>query len=338
VALKTALLEDTLQSESWDLFTACFGETHCVGHQFWHFQDERHPWHEVSAAPAFKDAMLAVYRLVDAGIGRLIAAAGPEADVFVVASHGMGPYTGGPNLLDEILARLGLAGAVYDSWMGQLIRGLQRHQGHAAHLARATLRPLLGRTLLRRAQAEFGALHAPLTNPALRAASLPNNRCGAIRLNLKGREPFGAVAAGNEAAALIEDIRGALSELRCPRTGAAIVEQTVTAREAFGPDHHPDVPDLMIVYRDDLGILDACVSPRLGRIEAPVYKRILPRSGDHTTQSRIWMAGRDIPHGSQAAGHVLDLAPTVLVRLGLPAAGMDGRPLLSRPLLVRGEG
>jgi predicted AlkP superfamily phosphohydrolase/phosphomutase len=327
-ALKSDLLEDTLRAESWDLFTACFGETHCAGHQFWHFQDSAHPWHEPDAAPDFQSAILRIYKAVDAGVGRLVAAAGPEAEILLVASHGMGPYTGGPNLLSEILARMGLSGAARDSGIRKLARHLQRDQGGAAELARAVLRPLLGRTVLRRVQTEFGVLHAPFTNPALKAAALPNNRCGAIRLNLKGREPFGAVAPGNEAAALIEDIRQVLAALRDPRTGTPIVETTVTAAEAFGADHHSDVPDLMIVFRDDLGVIDACVSPRLGRIDAPVFKRFLPRSGDHTVRSRLWISGRGIREGGEGTGNVLDLAPTVLARLGVAdLGGMDGRPL-----------
>jgi hypothetical protein len=241
----------------------------------------------------------------------------------------MGAYTGGPNLLNELLARMGLSGTARDSGVGQFVRHLQRHQGRAAHLVRGALRPLLGRALLRRAQSEFGALHAPLTSPDVRATALPNNRCGAIRFNLKGREPFGTVAPGNEAGALRADITEALLALRDPSGDVPIVENVVTAEDAFGPDRHADVPDLMIVFRDDLGTLDACVSPKFGRIDAPVYKRNLPRSGDHTTQSRCWIAGRGIGGGA-GQGDVLDLAPTVLTRLGVTLhAALEGRPLIA---------
>lgn len=328
-ALKTALLEETLKSDRWDLFTCCFGETHCVGHQFWHFRDESHPWHEPDAPAPFKGAMLEIYQAVDAGIGKLIAAAGPEAQIMLVASHGMGPYTGGPNLLDELLARMGLAGSAEESGWTRAARALQRNQSLPADLVRKVLRPVLGKRLLHGAQAKFGGLHAPLTNPAVRATSVPNNRCGAIRLNMKGREPFGQVVPGNEAAAILEDIRQALAELRDAVRDEFIVETSYTAREVFGDGHHPDVPDLMVVFRDDLGVLDACVSPRYGRIDVPVYRRILPRSGDHTVNSRLWMAGPGIAQSGEGAGNVLDLAPSVLARLGIGArGGMDGRPLL----------
>ena len=37
-----------------------------------------------------------------------------------------------------------------------------------------------------------------------------NNRCAAIRLNVRGREPYGCVEPGAEADALVEELRGEL--------------------------------------------------------------------------------------------------------------------------------
>ena len=43
VEAKRAVLCDLLARESWDLFAATFAESHCVGHQFWHFLDPGAP-------------------------------------------------------------------------------------------------------------------------------------------------------------------------------------------------------------------------------------------------------------------------------------------------------
>src|SRR6185369_3858046 len=103
VQRKTELLLDVMGRERWDLFACAFGETHCVGHHFWHFFDAGSARHPPEPPPHFRDAIRDVYRAVDDGLGRLLAAAGAEADVLVVASHGMGPYLGGPHLLPEVL-------------------------------------------------------------------------------------------------------------------------------------------------------------------------------------------------------------------------------------------
>src|SRR5689334_13555729 len=56
---KTELLVDLLGRERWDLFACAFTEPHCAGHRLWHRPD----------------ALAAVYRAVDEGAGRLLAAA-----------------------------------------------------------------------------------------------------------------------------------------------------------------------------------------------------------------------------------------------------------------------
>jgi predicted AlkP superfamily phosphohydrolase/phosphomutase len=307
-ARKTDLLLDVLGSEQWDLFACAYGESHCVGHQFWGRRDS-----------AFGDPLREVYRRIDAGVGALIDAAGLDAAVLVLASHGMGEYLGGPQLLPEVLVRLGVGSG----------------SGLAVQL-RSRL-PVSARTLLRRfvparvrrpLQARASSLPQPLASSATRAIALDNNRCGAIRLNLEGREPFGCVAPGAEAAALLEELRHELLRLEDPASGEPIVVSATTAAEAFGEEHHPDVPDLMVVFRTDLGPLESCRSSRVGAIHVPLYKPHLPRVGDHTTESRLWTLGLSVP--PTATANVLDIAPTVLSLLDVPLPDwLDGRPLAS---------
>jgi predicted AlkP superfamily phosphohydrolase/phosphomutase len=197
------------------------------------------------------------------------------------------------------------------------------------------LRRIASSRLAQGVQAPAGCLLHPLESPRTRAAALRNNRCGAIRLNLKGREPVGRVAPGAEARALLAELRRELLALRHPPTGEPIVTRVVSAEEAFGPDHHPDVPDLMVVFRSDLGPIEACASERAGLVRVPIYHPNVPRSGDHTVESRLWCRGAGVPAGARLPdANVLDLAPTVLRLLDVPPPDTcDGRPL---PLL-RGD-
>ncbi|MGB8275770.1 MAG: alkaline phosphatase family protein [Alphaproteobacteria bacterium] len=334
---KTALLLDVLSSGDWDLFSAAFGESHCVGHQFWHFLDPTHPDHDPNAPMEFRHAIQSVYQRLDRGLGALIEAAGPEARVIAYTSHGMGPYTGGPQLLPEVLVRLGLGSArpsakTVRTGPGALIRHLQTKISHIPRPLQPFARRMAETAMVRRVQAMFGSLLDPLESPMTKAAALRNNRCGAIRINRKGREPFGSVATGEECDALLDDIRRALTALIDPTSGQRIVVRTVTATEAFGPDHHPDVPDLMVVFRTDLGRLERCYSERVGDVTVPLFHPNIPRTGDHTVESRLWIAGPGIAAAETRRGNVLDLAPTVLSFLGLPLpAALDGQPLPSVP-------
>jgi predicted AlkP superfamily phosphohydrolase/phosphomutase len=128
---------------------------------------------------------------------------------------------------------------------------------------------------------------------------------------------------------LVEELRRELHALEDPESGKPVVERVVTAEEAFGPDHHPDIPDVIVVFRTDLGQINAAQSPRAGLLRLHQYGPNTPRSGDHTVESRLWAMGPGISPGTRVeGGNVLDLAPTVLALLGVAKPeGLDGKPL-----------
>jgi predicted AlkP superfamily phosphohydrolase/phosphomutase len=124
-------------------------------------------------------------------------------------------------------------------------------------------------------------------------------------------------------------IRQELGALQDPRTGQPIVDDIVTAADVFGRDHHEDVPDIMVVFRTDLGPLEQCVSDSVGLLRVPINYAGYPRTGDHTVESRLWILGPGAQRGEcQKPGDVLDIAPTVLSLLNVPLpAWFEGRPL-----------
>jgi predicted AlkP superfamily phosphohydrolase/phosphomutase len=328
VALKQDLCLDLLGRETWDLFTCTFAETHCAGHQLWHFLDPRDRKHDPNANPRLKGAIREVYQRVDEAVGSLIEAAGPDAHVLVFTSHGMGLYLGGYQLLPEILIRLG-----YGSGGGSTARVRSR----LPKGVRSFLRRVVPGTARRRLQQAAGTLPLPLSSPQTRAVTIINNRCGAIRLNIAGREPNGSVQPGAEAEAMLTDLRNELLALEDPKTGERIVKRVQTAEEAFGEDHSVDLPDLIVVFRTDLGPIEECRSERVGHIRIPLGGNPnLPRTGDHTVESRLWAVG---PAFADVAlpedSNVLDIAPTILALLDVPVPDhIDGKALIITPVTV----
>jgi len=330
---KSDLVMDLLGRESWDLFVCNFTETHCAGHHFWGFQDPQHSAYDAAAPQALKTALRTVYQRVDRSIGRILEHVGGNTLVMVVASHGMGPKTIGPQLLPEVLVRLGMS-SDGGSKRASRLRQLQMRFSHVAPRGMVPLLKRLSRSpLVRRAQEGIGGLIFPLESPATRAVAVPNNRIGAIRLNLRGREPHGGVEPGREAEALLREIGEELLALRHVELGEPIVESVQTADEAFGAQRHPDVPDLLVRFRTDLGVLNSCRSERIGVVDLPLAKRHGRRTGDHTPVSRFWAVGPGIAAGTRIAGaSTLDLAPTVLSLLGVAAPPhLDGKALALRP-------
>jgi predicted AlkP superfamily phosphohydrolase/phosphomutase len=303
--LSSTIRLEILDRESWDLFACGLGEYQCVGHQFWDFEED-------PAHPRLHRAIRDVYARLDEAIGALVDAAGSEATTLVLASHGHGPHTGGGQLLPEVLTRLGMGS----------------RQGAAASTRRWIPAPLWN---LARRIAPGGVkrkVHPPLfASPAARAMAVSVDHNAWIRLNLKGREPNGSVEPGAEAEALIGELREELLLLEEPESGERIVADVVAAA-ALGADVHADVPDLIVVFREDLGLIESCRSSRIGLVERafPIPGR--RRSSHPLSSSRLWLRGPGIAPGAKGAGHILDVAPTTLGLLGLPAPPwMDGHPL-----------
>lgn len=328
VAAKGEFASALLAREHWDLFHCTFSESHCAGHQFWHFTDPRHPWHARVIPHDLRDALFTVYAGIDAALGKVLAAAGDDATVLAVFSHGMDLYFDGPQLLPEFLARLGYASGGRHRG-GAWLRALKRRVTFLPRPVKAVIKRAVRSRALQAPVAAAGCLVDPLESPHTRAAYVSNNRCGGIRLNLRGREPHGSVEPGAEAQRALAHIERELRALRDPASGEPIVADAFPTDARFGADHHRDLPDLICVFRTDLGMLETCESPAVGRIHAPVYHPHAPRSGDHTPHSVAWASGDAIaPAGAVGRGSVQDIAATVLMLLGVARpAWMDGKPL-----------
>ncbi len=104
---KGALCRDVLAEDRWDLFFAVFGESHCVGHQYWFLHDADHPHYDAELrARLGGDPMRMVYAALDAAVGEVLAVADSDTAVYVHLSLGMQAKNDGTALLDPILWRL----------------------------------------------------------------------------------------------------------------------------------------------------------------------------------------------------------------------------------------
>ncbi len=277
-------------------------------------------------------ALREVYRELDAGLGRLLDAAGPEAKVVVLASHGIGPYVGGPQLLPEFLIRLGLSAGPDTPTRRSLRRaiGILRQTPPGLKRLAYRLRRWPGLAWLDRqaGTAGVGSDEKPLGSPVCKALTVANNRCGAIRLNLQGRDRHGIVPP-DEAGALMDFIEQELLALTDPKSGRRLVLRVDRADDLFGPERSPMVPDLIVVFRGDLGNIEAFESPSIGRFRYRLHKSAYKRMGDHTPDSHAWIKAPGFPVGlGGARGNVLVLAPTILSLLDVPVpADMTGTAL-----------
>lgn len=327
-ATKGRLMHDLLSREDWDLFFGAFSECHCAGHQLWHFMDETSPWHDPSAPAPLKSALRDIYAQVDDAVAHVLEAA-EDAAVFVLLTHGMGPYVAGHQLLPEVLVRLG-----YSSGRGTASRVRGRLPAPLKRALRAAVRGSAGRRL----QEAGGSLPHPLESSATRAIATSIAPQGAIRLNVKGRDPCGSIEPGGEYDAACEELATELEALENADTGTPAVEAVLRLDELYGDALHPNMPDLVVRFRREHAPILRVRSPRIGVVSGPVRTPALPRSGEHdpTTPSLLLAAGAGIEGGLRAdGGHVLDLAPTLLETLGVPVPEGLAGTRLALPVLDR---
>src|SRR4030095_404601 len=233
VEKKTALLRHCLARERWDFFFGVFSESHCAGHQFWHLMDPRHPQHDRTASEKLRSTIRDVYRAFDAGVGEILGDVAPGTHVLLMLSHGMGPYYAGSHLLDLVIERLGVNGICSAA-------PASRAEGSTTSVSTTgrllwTLRYLLPYKLRLELGSRLPTPVVPLrrwpsrrdSNPwcRMRAFAVPsNNMTGAIRINLKGREPEGLVEPGVEYEGLRPEIIDALLALENTETGRCAIQ------------------------------------------------------------------------------------------------------------------
>jgi predicted AlkP superfamily phosphohydrolase/phosphomutase len=318
IEVKARVFRDVLDRERWDLFFGMFAEAHCAGHQLWHFFDESSPWHEPNAPEELRTGVRDTYVQLDASLAHLLKGAGTDATVLVLLSHGMGPHIAGWQLLPELMVRLGY---------GSADRVVQSVRSRLPRPVRQAIRAVLPQRVRTRMKDSMGISAQPFELPLTRAAAVRDGFNGAIRVNLKGRDPMGQVEPGAEYDAICDDLIQAFEELRDRETGEPVVTAAVRTDDVYGTDRHPNLPDVIVQFRRDRPVWSV-TSKRVGTVTEPARNRELPRSGDHTPNSRVWAVGPGIEPGPRPRGNVLDLSPTILRLLEVPVpGGLEGREL-----------
>lgn len=316
IEIKTKLALDLLRRDDWDCFLTVFADSHCTGHQCWHLHDSAHPRHSDDIAMTVGDPLKDVYQALDTAAGRILALAGDEVTAILFASHGMGPHYEATFMLDKILAAIEprekpkgrprttqTLGAVWS----KLPAGL-----------RSRLRPISQ-------QAKSFVDPVTMRRSSRRCFKVPNNDVfGAIRVNVRGREPAGRVDPAD-----YDPYCGFLHEelmaFRNLESSAPLVKKVWRAQELYPGEETSDLPDLFVEWNRDAPI-SWIGSPHAGVIEA-TYTGC--RSGDHLEQGLFVIAGPGIEAGRRIEPiSVTDFGPTCAALLGTVLPGVDGKSVL----------
>ncbi len=316
-----------MRHKPWDLLACVLKTPDTVHHEVWHIIDPTHPRYDAELNRQFAPAVLDYFKQIDDCVGRIIAAAPPDAFVAIMSDHGGGPFhkffhvnnwltqQGLLNfkrtplsLFKHALFKLGFTPItslkiINFFKMGRLRRRVKRGRG---------------RGLLKRLFLSFGDVDWTRT----RAFAIGN--FGQIYINVKGQRAQGTVEPGAEYEAVRAQIIQSALALRDPASGDQVIAQVYKKEELYHGDRVSLAPDL-ILHTDRSKYVS------FGHADFGSNKILEPsigQTGHHTMDGIVVLHGPGVKANEAIRGDIIDIAPTVLYALGLPVPSiMDGKVL-----------
>lgn len=323
-----------MRRDGHDFFMPVYFDTDRVLHQLWHYIDPEHPWNAADSAAADEAQARAsevrrYFTRLDADIGRLVEEFGVDARVAIISDHGMGRASRFV-VLNNLLLQLGFiklsddVGTKLKAFAfrrGFTLRNVHRlidRIGLAKHAEYKNVYSFDG--LLKKFFLSFVNVDWSRT----RAYSY-GRHYGSVFLNIKGREPQGAVPR-DDYDRVRDELIEAVSSYVDPELGREIVGDCIRREEVYSGERFEEAPDLILLPKDPSDIFYGLSDFGSSRVWDETYRY----SGMHRPDGLFIAAGPGIRCAETYAGASLtDIAPTVLYWMGLPVpADMDGRPLV----------
>lgn len=299
-------------------------------HFFWQHFDPSHPRHDPELARRFGDTIARCYAASDAALGRLIDAYAPDT-VVVVSDHGGGPSNDWILYMNDWLEAEGFMTITPKASASMAKRAYATAMRHMSVPLKRRLRPLFG-TWIERAKGL--ALYGDVDWPRSRAYGTVQSM---VRLNEVGREPEGAVSASDREAVLSE-LAGKARARTFP-DGRALFDLVAPGTDIYRGDA-PGRPDLVVEPVLGTQVRGRNTSGRPGFLFDIRELGAYYPSGEHTPVGMVVAAGAGIERqGRVAETSILQVAPSILALLGVPAPELDAGPLpfVTPNLVTTGE-
>ena len=325
-----------MQDYEWDFFMVHFVALDAAQHALWKFDDPTHPRYNPQAAQRYGGSLLTLYQKADVILARLWEQTGPDDVLLVMSDHGFGPLHGTVNLNNFLLQRgfLHLKRDVATRLRYALFRHGITPSAAYALLVKLGLQDVVVKVSKRARNAIVGRF---LSFPAVdwsRTQAYAMGHVGQVFINLRGREPHGCVPP-EEYEAVRQRVADALRELEHPQFSRPLVDEIIFKEQVYQGPYAERGPDL-------LPIMDGfryIAFPLFASNAQLVTEQVRGDSGCHRLHGILLAHGPAVQQGIELDGaRIIDLAPTILYRMGLPVPGdMDGRVLteMFEPAFVR---
>ena len=308
IETQTKAAEYLLETRPVDFFMTVYTASDWGGHNLWRYLSVE------NASSGYSDSLLSIYSALDGSIGKLLAHAGEQTQVYVVSDHGMGTHTGASYHLAALLEERGYM-VRNDTRQSLLGAGRRAAQKLLPPSVKERIKKRIGDERLKRIQAsDKDAFHDSIDWAKTTAYAEPGRHV--ININLAGRNVAGVVQASDYDACC----RRIIDELRTwvDPYGTNVVDRVVKRAEAYQGQFVDRASDLYVYWNPE-----AKIGPPPDEVKA----RGFWWSGDHRPDGILICKGPGIRRNIDAGRAVVyDLVPTILHLAGLPVPpGLDGK-------------
>jgi predicted AlkP superfamily phosphohydrolase/phosphomutase len=336
---RTQVVTWLMKTRPWNLVSFVIKTTDTTQHEVWHLLDPQHPRHDAAMAAQVKDDIVAYFQAMDACVGQLVQAAGPEATVVVMSDHGGGPFEKFFHVNNWLVSQGFLK---FKRTPLSLVKRALFALGFAPITALKIVNLLkLGkfRTNVKRGRGRgwMGQLFLSLRDVDwTRTQAFSIGNFGQIYINTQSARPQGIVEPGAEYESVRDRVIAQALALRDPESGDAVIRTAYKREELYHGARLPNAPDI-ILHTDRAKYVS------FGHADFGSNQLIEPsigQTGHHTMDGIVILRGAGISAGSRIEGaNIIDIAPTTLALMGLPVpAEMDGKVLFGAETRRQGEG
>lgn len=327
--LQTKVVRHLMEREDWDLFTAVIRSPDVYQHVFWGDVEKVMERPEQASASELRKAesVFSCYEKIDHELGEVWSKWGSDRNLVVMSDHGFG-LLHREVCVNRVLADAGLLKFRQKSLgkrskeflFGQISNRMPEKMQHK---------------ITRKLHGEEGLilidrLVADVDWSKTRLYSVGPHGC--MYVNLAGREPMGIVKGEEERQAVLAEAQAALSAIKDPRDNKVVFTELHRREDIYSGPYVAEMPDMVTVMRNNSyrGISNT----RVELSEKPIFRSPLPEmkelawTGCHRREGMLLMHGPDIAHSDLGSAEMVDIAPTVMEMMGLPAHNdWDGAPL-----------
>jgi len=304
-----------------DFFMVVFRGTDFIQHYAFKFLDKDYVSRHPEEGEKFGEVIFQFYEKIDSYIAELMRKVDENCTVIIMSDHGGGPLKK-YFYINSWLIKEGYLKLKKEAKKRQIKlrkRPIERvfKRFHLEHLLPASLR---------RAKLPLPCV---VEYPPEELVDWENTKAyanlvwtdGVIRINLKGREPYGCVNE-KEYELFKDEIKEKLLSLVDPETGKPFIEAVYKREEIYHGPYVKDAPDLLIITKDiEYAFKIDLIEDKF--LETPTN----PSPATHRMDGIFFMKGPAVCKGKKIEGlNIMDIAPTILYLMGYSIPkDMDGK-------------